>query len=716
MKKNFRRLAIWVMILFFMLTSCSTASNSGTPGGLTPTETSIPTATPTPIPTEAIVLAGNMDYFIGSNQPGELSINSPETDVDILLMDPDGNNAVQITNDEGKNTDPDFSPDGTKIVFVSQQRGGIVVINRDGSNPTLLLETKEALFPTWSPDGKYIIYLLKLISDESPNAYSLVLFRMDADGSNQIQLTEEFVAETKPAWSPDGRFIAFISHGDGIDKVFVMDRDGSNEIPVAQSTQEFNYLFSPVWSAEGNSVYYLETRLTGDHYTAQIIKIDLLGIAPPKTIFGGIRAIEFQATDKLSISPDGKRLVGGSTVMDSDGNHAVRLTNLLVMSNVDWFIPGIQTDAISVDHPLGLSTPSAENIQLELDLIKVCQGGVVPGAPAYNTEDPIHPVIATISKVTDQEWKRMEYPGNRLPLYDLSEVQLVACSRETYIVIENCYYRSETGNANRTIERGKMTVTTSVFEARSGVLVDQFDFSSGDPQPCPYQITEYENVSLAGSFYQDDWIYSHLDYLFYGENVTPNKPEISGTTPPFQPQTLFDLDYEDGYVGDWDNWSSTPLSIKREGNNLYLHFVSSGDVMYPGMWLTNVDLENWKNYAFESRVRLYDNGLALAFYGNNGDFYQAGLAYPDALFFSDFIQTRAESYQQFQSIPFVLKSNQWYLVRIEVYGDQLSLYVDDQLYLSAQRDTISSGGIGFIGDTSKKTEFDVDDVRVWKLK
>jgi TolB protein len=76
---------------------------------------------------------------------------------DIYVMNADGSNAIRLTNDPSSDFNPDWSPDGSKIAFVSQRvpRSGIYVMNADGTGQTWLTEGNN---PAWSPDGTKIVF------------------------------------------------------------------------------------------------------------------------------------------------------------------------------------------------------------------------------------------------------------------------------------------------------------------------------------------------------------------------------------------------------------------------------------------------------------------------------------------------------------------------------------------------------------------------------
>ena len=143
-------------------------------------------------------------------------VSNRDGDEQIYVMDSEGGNVMKLTDvhdDEGNptlaapqlvstthgafNLHPDWSPDGTKIAFVSTRDGNneIYVMNANGSNPTNLTNHSASdLFPTWSPDGTKIAF----VSGRDGNAEIYVI---DTDGANPINITNDPANDTTPSWS-----------------------------------------------------------------------------------------------------------------------------------------------------------------------------------------------------------------------------------------------------------------------------------------------------------------------------------------------------------------------------------------------------------------------------------------------------------------------------------------------------------------------------------
>jgi Tol biopolymer transport system component len=152
---------------------------------------------------------------------------------DIWIMDADGNNERPLIVQPGDQRYPSISPDGTRIAYTSAEEGGTAdlwLANADGTDPHRIYDSgREDSAPAWSPDGTRLafevhgpvggvdgdIFVLALASGEVTQ-----MTRDPADAP---------VHDEGPAWSPDGRMLAFTSErADPNGDVWVMQADGSD--------------------------------------------------------------------------------------------------------------------------------------------------------------------------------------------------------------------------------------------------------------------------------------------------------------------------------------------------------------------------------------------------------------------------------------------------------------------------------------------------------
>ena len=140
---------------------------------------------------------------------------------------------------------PVWSPDGRRIAFARPQRprsgpccyaapADIYVMNADGSGSRKLTHnlTRNGGFsaePAWSPDGRKIAF-------QSTRNGNRDIYVMNADGSGKRNLTRNPAKDVRPSWSPDGRRIAFLSDRDGRLEAHVMNADGSGQRSLTQGT------------------------------------------------------------------------------------------------------------------------------------------------------------------------------------------------------------------------------------------------------------------------------------------------------------------------------------------------------------------------------------------------------------------------------------------------------------------------------------------------
>ena len=172
---------------------------------------------------------------------------------EVYVMDTDGANQTNLTNNSAQDLPPTWSPDGTKIAFATDRNfnAEIYVMDVDGSNPVNLTNHPAHEFdPAWSPDGsKIAFYTTRDGNDE--------IYVMDADGSNQVRLTNDAGSDREPDWSADGSKIAFQSNRDGDWEIFVMNADGSNQVNLTNnSVREYD----PAWSPDGSLIAFTTER------------------------------------------------------------------------------------------------------------------------------------------------------------------------------------------------------------------------------------------------------------------------------------------------------------------------------------------------------------------------------------------------------------------------------------------------------------------------
>ena len=169
---------------------------------------------------------------------------------EIYVMDADGGNLRNVTKHPDNDSHPVWSPDGKHIVF--GRHGDIYVMDANGDNQHKLTDNPNGdQDPSWSPDSKQIVFV-------SNRAGNLEIFVIDADGTNQRNLTNNERVDEDPVWSPDGKRIAFTSWRNGGDRdIYVMDADGGNQ---QNLTKHPDADWHPVWSPDGKRIAFVSNR------------------------------------------------------------------------------------------------------------------------------------------------------------------------------------------------------------------------------------------------------------------------------------------------------------------------------------------------------------------------------------------------------------------------------------------------------------------------
>ncbi len=139
-----------------------------------------------------------------------------------------------------------------EIAYYSHREGEwswfIHVINTNGSEPIKLAEGGT---PAWSPDGKKIAFSFGFRGFFGD---VVGIYVIDANGENRVKLTRnQNNRNLFPAWSPDGTTIAFWSNREGQPDIYVMDADGMSPINLTRDLHDED---RPSWSPDGSRIAY----------------------------------------------------------------------------------------------------------------------------------------------------------------------------------------------------------------------------------------------------------------------------------------------------------------------------------------------------------------------------------------------------------------------------------------------------------------------------
>ena len=219
---------------------------------------------------------------------------------------------TRFTFDLGWNSNPVWSPDGSRIVFVSNRTGGMFDLYQKTSNlageDEVMFKSSEFKAPSsWSPDGRFLLYY----NPVPPNHIWILPLGGDTADRKPVAVEHSEFNQAAGRFSPDGRWIVYSSDESGKDQIYVRPFDAASALGSASSggtPATGKWMVSkdggttPLWRRDGKELFYLS--LDG---TAMAVEVNTSGVFQagiPKALFKVPRGVLF-----WDVSADGTRFL-----------------------------------------------------------------------------------------------------------------------------------------------------------------------------------------------------------------------------------------------------------------------------------------------------------------------------------------------------------------------------------------------------------------------
>lgn len=182
----------------------------------------------------------------------------------VYVQDLTSRQRTVVANYRGSNSAPSWSPDGSKLALALSRNGytQVYVVNADGSNLRQLTNTAGIeTEPQFSADGQFVYFT----SDRSGGPQ---IYRMSANGGEAQRVTFSGNYNISPRVSPDGKNLAYISRREGRFQLYIMDLQNGQELRVSDTTKDESPSFSP------NGKYIMYATESGRRGTLAVVSVD----------------------------------------------------------------------------------------------------------------------------------------------------------------------------------------------------------------------------------------------------------------------------------------------------------------------------------------------------------------------------------------------------------------------------------------------------------
>jgi len=208
--------------------------------------------------------------------------------------------------------------------------------------------------PAWSPDGRKLAF----VSRRDGNSE---IYVMNADGGDQQNLTRQPASDSHPSWSRDGRRIVFVSRRDGNSEIYVMNADGSG---LGNLTRTPSDELDPAWSPDGRAIAFVQKRCRPNprdtrcaiSYETYLYVVNADG--------SGLRRLTAQRAHLFnpSWSADGRTIRYGGYLVNADGSGRKKLPRNVPLAG-SWSPDGQRVAFVPLAHsPADVRDPTKHGL------------------------------------------------------------------------------------------------------------------------------------------------------------------------------------------------------------------------------------------------------------------------------------------------------------------------------------------------------------------